>query len=101
MKINVMLVVYLFLIALFSFFIFVDYEDVLAGVDDAGIPGFFNELREVGDGDDSLCGNTYCDDNAGEDGISCVVDCVTECNDGVDNDGDGEVDILDSGSSWC
>ena len=93
-----MLVVYLFLIAMFSFFIFYDYDDVLAGVDNAGVPGFFNELRGVDDSsDDSLCGNTYCDDNAGEDGISCPVDCVTQCNDLVDNDRDGDLDLDDSG----
>jgi hypothetical protein len=54
-------------------------------------------LSNVGGGNDLLCGNNYCDDNAGEDGISCAVDCVTECNDLVDNDRDGYLDLDDSG----
>ncbi|MDP6845898.1 MAG: LamG domain-containing protein [Candidatus Nanoarchaeia archaeon] len=99
MKRKVMLAVYLFLIALFSFFLFWDYDDVFSGVDDAGIPGIFNELEDAGGVQDSLCGNNYCDDNAGEDGVNCPTDCVTECNDLVDNDIDGSLDLDDSDCS--
>jgi hypothetical protein len=50
-----------------------------------------------GAGPTSVCGDRDCD--AGETCDSCAVDCgeceqpvVTECNDGIDNDGDGLVD---------
>ena len=48
-----------------------------------------------GSGGGSSCGDGTCDSD--EDGALCPSDCVTECNDGDDDDGDGWIDLVDPG----
>jgi len=48
------------------------------------------------DNDESNCGDNVCEGT--ETNAACPSDCpIFECNDGDDNDGDGEIDIADSG----
>ena len=52
------------------------------------------------DNDESNCGDNVCE--GGESSSTCTQDCgmpVTECNDEVDNDNDGSVDLADAGCS--
>jgi len=51
------------------------------------------------DNDESNCGDFVCEGSDMDPGNWCVFDCGTppECSDNIDNDGDGEADINDSG----
>ena len=48
----------------------------------------------ISDNDETNCGDGVCE--GGETPSSCSADCITECSDGIDNDGDGHIDLADS-----
>jgi len=77
-----------------------DDDTVAVGDDDTGPPG--DDDTGGPPGDDDTHGGGGGDGGPGESGINCQPDYCPNCEDGIDNDGDGSIDCADPDcSDFC